>query len=220
LNTDKIYYKRNLPHYQPDGYTYFVTFRIAGTLPAIIIDELKKEYKSCLDDISSLKIHKEKSIKYTQIKWDYFEKFDQQLDLLSNKNLWLKDNRIAKIVSDSILFRDKKEYDLICYCIMPNHVHMVFYIVERTACSLNENVNERSGRSLYKIMQSLKSYTANECNKILKRTGSFWQHESYDHVVRNDEELNRIIEYVLNNPLKANIIDNVNEWKWSYCKYL
>ena len=69
-------------------------------------------------------------------------------------------------------------------------------------------------------MHSLKSYTSNECNKILKRTGSFWQHESYDHVVRNEEELNRIIHYTLNNPIKAKLVDNPEDWKWSYCKYL
>jgi REP element-mobilizing transposase RayT len=69
-------------------------------------------------------------------------------------------------------------------------------------------------------MQSLKWYTAKECNKILNCTGQFWQHESYDHVVRNEEELNRIIEYILNNPVKAGLVETHEDWKWNYCKYL
>jgi REP element-mobilizing transposase RayT len=89
---------------------------------------------------------------------------------------------------------------------MPNHVHIVINV-------------ERSGTSLYKILQSLKAYTARECNKILNRTGSFWQHESYDHVIRNDKELNNIIWYVLNNPVKAGLVSDWQKWKWNYCKY-
>jgi putative transposase len=158
MESEKIYYKRNLPHYQPKGYTFFVTFRLSGSLPKYIIEELKQDYKNKLQSISAIKIQKEKKIKYSDIKWDYFEMVDLQLNLLNN-NLWLKDEHIAAIVSDSIKFHDKKEYDLICYCIMPNHVHLVFTLVERAASSL------------YKIMHSLKSYTSNECNKILKRTG-------------------------------------------------
>lgn len=70
------------------------------------------------------------------------------------------------------------------------------------------------------ILRLLKGSTARECNKILNRTGAFWQHESYDHVIRSEDELNRIIEYVLNNPVRAKLVDNTHDWKWSYCKYL
>ncbi len=65
----------------------------------------------------------------------------------------------------------------------------------------------------------LKGSTARECNKLLKRTGAFWQHESYDHVVRNEDELRRIVEYVLNNPVKAGLVEVEEDWMWSYCIY-
>ena len=71
-----------------------------------------------------------------------------------------------------------------------------------------------------KILQDLKKYTARKCNKLLNRSGSFWQHESYDHVIRNEEELNKIVEYILNNPVKAKLVENPYDWKWSYYKYL
>ena len=72
------------------------------------------------------------------------------------------------------------------------------------------------------ILRKLKGSTSRECNKILNRRGEFWQHESYDHVVRNIDELKRIVNYVLQNPLKAGLVDNWTEWRWSYYnpKYL
>lgn len=72
---------------------------------------------------------------------------------------------------------------------------------------------------LTRILREIKGSTAREANKILKRSGAFWQHESYDHVVRDGKELERIIGYVLNNPVSAGFINDWKKWKWSYCKY-
>ncbi len=68
-------------------------------------------------------------------------------------------------------------------------------------------------------MHSLKRYTAYEANQILGRSGAFWQHESYDHFARDEKELERIIKYVLYNPVKAGLVDDWKSWKWTYCKY-
>lgn len=220
-----IFYHRNLPHYQPIGYTLFITFRLHNSLPIHVIEKLKDEYKTHVKNISAYNSKKEKQKRYSEGKWHYFEKFDSNLDLYPNNN-WLNDERLARLVYDSILYRDNKEYDLISFTIMPNHVHLVLSLIKRADYSLkNNNIEEMIGKkqtdsSLYKIMQSLKWYTAKECNKILNRTGQFWQHESYDHVVRNEEELNRIIEYVQNNPVKAGLVEKQEDWKWKYCKYL
>ena len=66
------------------------------------------------------------------------------------------------------------------------------------------------------IMQPLKGYTARKANRLLGRSGAFWQHESYDHVVRNASEWQRIITYVFNNPIKAGLMDQWQKWQWSY----
>jgi hypothetical protein len=65
-------------------------------------------------------------------------------------------------------------------------------------------------------MQSLKGFTAYECNRFLGREGEFWAHESFDHFVRDHEEWSRIIAYVLNNPVKAGYVSKWQEWRWSY----
>jgi putative DNA methylase len=64
-------------------------------------------------------------------------------------------------------------------------------------------------------MHSLKSYTAHEANRLLSRTGSFWQDESYDHWVRDEDELGRIIDYIALNPVSAKLVAKPYEWFWS-----
>lgn len=111
---------------------------------------------------------------------------------------------------ESLHFRDGKVYELIAYCIMPNHIHIIF-------TPLQESKDKYY--SLSKIMHSLKRHTAREANLFLGRSGAFWQHENYDHFVRDDAELERIVKYVLYNPVKANLVKEQSDWKWSYCKY-
>jgi REP element-mobilizing transposase RayT len=79
--------------------------------------------------------------------------------------------------------------------------------------SMKEN---NSQYILAKILQNLKRYTAKGSNRLLNRTGPFWQHESYDHLARDENELKRIVIYVLNNPIKAGLCDAWKDWPWTY----
>jgi REP element-mobilizing transposase RayT len=216
MNSPKIYYKRNLPHFQPPGYAIFIIFRLHGTLPADVVGRLKAMKEERLKLIAGYDNSKVKNEKYSEFKKEYFKLYDNYLDRASIGSNWLKDTRIAEVVKSSIHFRDGKEYDLIAYTIMPNHVHLVILPnVERFA----ESLNPESKETLYivtKVLQELKKYTARECNKLLNRKGSFWQHESYDHVVRNTKALRRIVDYTLNNPVKAGLVNVWEEWKYSY----
>lgn len=69
------------------------------------------------------------------------------------------------------------------------------------------------------IMQSLKGRAARQANLLLGRSGDFWQHENYDHIVRDEAERQRIVTYVLNNPAKANLVQHWQDWPWSYSKH-
>ncbi len=66
------------------------------------------------------------------------------------------------------------------------------------------------------IMHTLKGYTAGHANRLLGRTGAFWQHESYDHFVRDAGELERIIAYVASNPVRAGLVTDWQDWPWTY----
>ena len=223
------YYKRNLPHYQLEGYSYFVTFRLAGSLPLSVINKLKNDREKELEEILNIKGQKLKAEKYYESQRNYFAKFDGFLDKNKKGPHWLKNKKVAEIVKEAIHRRDKIEYDLIAYTIMPNHVHIAFTpIVDRDLSrSYLENLNDTSANDINvvlhnrnylvtEILRKLKGSTSRECNKFLNRTGSFWQHESYDHVIRDEKELKRLVEYVLNNPVKIGLTDDPYNYQWNY----
>ena len=73
-----------------------------------------------------------------------------------------------------------------------------------------------SNFTLSGILRSRKTYTSREANRILGATGkTFWQPESYDHWIRDDEEKARICRYIRMNPVKAGLCKTPEEWKWS-----
>ncbi len=133
---DKTYYKRNLPHYQPEGYTFFVTFRLTGSLPVTVIKKLKEDREKELKLISGIILQKQKAEKYYEYQRKYFGVFDRLLDSNKSSPMWLKEGGMAELVKEAIHFRDEKEYELIAYTIMPNHVHIVF-----TPTSIDINVD-------------------------------------------------------------------------------
>ncbi|MEP7135739.1 MAG: transposase [Chloroflexota bacterium] len=108
------------------------------------------------------------------------------------------------------MYHDGEWFDVLAYCIMPNHGHLILTPFESS---------NTADHSLQKIMHNIKRNSANHANKVLGRTGAFWQHESYDRFVRDEKELERIIKYVLYNPVKAGLVDDRAKWKWTYCKY-
>ncbi len=96
---------------------------------------------------------------------------------------------------------------------MPNHVHFLIH-------SLIEKFPPSNGKSaispIAEIMRLLKGRTARYCNLALNRSGKFWHHEYYDHYVRDEKEMERIILYILNNPVKAGLAKEWKDWKFSY----
>ncbi len=201
----KEYYRRNLPHYQPPFGTYFVTTRLDGSLPREAIMRLIEERERNLKAIRSINEIATQKKKAYNIYRKYFAQFDELLEGQIFGQHWLADDRIASLVMEALLHRDRKVYNLYCATIMPNHIHMVFNL-------------ERNDIPLYKVLQSFKRHTALEANRILGRSGSFWQSESYDHVVRDGAELERIIMYVFLNPEKARLVKKAREWKWNYIR--
>ena len=137
-----------------------------------------------------------------------FAMMEKWLDRATVGPAWLGDQRVAKIVSDALHYRDGKKYRLDVFSIMLNHVHVVF----------KPKMIGDEPRSLSSIMHSLKLYTAREANKILQRSGAFWEHESFDHYIRNDAERKRIIKYVLENPVKAGLVKTWQDWPWNYVR--
>ena len=204
------YYRRNLPHFQPQGATFLVNFRLAGSLPVKVVEMLKAESEEIEKSLLKIEDHVERYHVKDREQRRLFAKWDEALHNSQTGPFWLKDERIAQIVVNSMFYHDKNWLDMLAYCIMPNHVHLILTPYEST---------DTADFSLAKIMHNIKRNSANHANKILGRTGAFWQHESYDHFARNEAELERMIKYVLYNPVKAGLVDDWEKWKWSYCKF-
>jgi len=198
------YHRRNLPHIQPDSGTYSITFLLDGALPRQKVELLKELRKKLMESAVSLKD------KY-QIHRKFFDKYESILDNPKSGPVWLKERKIAEIVMESIHYRDGIFYNLYAYCIMSNHVHMVFeHIADPNRKPSNHPISD--------ILRDLKKYSARKSNIIINRSGKFWHVESYDHVIRNDDELENQIAYVLHNPVKAGLVLNWEDWPYTYCK--
>jgi REP element-mobilizing transposase RayT len=127
---------------------------------------------------------------------------DRYLDSARGGPLYWKRPLIAQLVVDSIHYgaQHLQYYELEAFVVMANH------------CTCWCCRAYAPGR----FLQTLKGYTAREANRLLGRTGQpFWQAESYDHVVRDDRESDRIQGYIENNPVKAGLVANAEDHFWS-----
>jgi putative transposase len=94
----------------------------------------------------------------------------------------------------------KQLYELPAWVVMPNHVHLLMLPLV----------------GLPRITHWIKGRTAREANLLLGRTGEpFWQDESYDHWVRNENEFNRIVAYIEANPVSTQLAARPEDWPWS-----
>jgi putative transposase len=235
----KLLYRRNLPHFQPIGGTFFITFRLAGSLPQAVLrrwaseNVISQRQRRRLrpastsgterGDGNETDLSPEQAFAQTtlEINRRRFIEFETLLHRVAAGPTWLADDRVAKIVADAITYRSDTVYSLDAYCIMPNHVHLVFSPLPDSNRIPDSTMNaEEAERSLSSIMHSLKTYTAHEANKVLAREGQFWERENYDHMVRDEAEWLRTLAYVVNNPVKARLVQDWREWRFSYCRLL
>jgi putative transposase len=114
---------------------------------------------------------------------------------------WLMQPEIARLVQDALLHFDGDRYRLLAWCLMPNHVHVV--------------VEMLTGHSLSDVVRSWKGFTARRANQRLRRSGPFWHADYFDRFMRNEEQLDRTINYVEQNPVKAGLVDCPDKWTWS-----
>jgi putative DNA methylase len=117
----------------------------------------------------------------------------------------LKIHEVAAMVQNALLFHDQTKYRLAGWVVMPNHVHVLC-----TPCA---------GYGLAQVMHSIKSFTANEANKMLERRGRFWQKEYFDRYIRNARHFSKVVAYIENNPVKANLCEKATDWPFSSARY-
>jgi len=203
-----IYYRRNLPHIPPEGYPLFITFRLADSLPTEVLADLQAQRDH---ELKTLKRKLQDEI--YKIEKKHFSRHDAWLDRCATGPRWLADKTIAGIVAEKIHAMDREHFQLMAYCIMPNHVHLLMEAI------LADHLNHRGKTAKFPVanaLRLLKGSTARSCNLQLERSGPFWNHESYDHYVRDEQEMERIINYILNNPVNAGLVNEWKDWQFTY----
>jgi REP element-mobilizing transposase RayT len=197
-----------LPHVKREGARYFVTFRLADSLPKEALLKIQAEraerlnrYHQGQEAAKRLGVPVPQSADLESIERDYFPKVEHYLDKATGE-CWLRQPEIAGLVADAIRFFEGKRYLLQAWVVMPNHIHVVLWPMP--------------SHTLSSIVQSWKRFTARQANRVLNRSGqAFWQPESFDHWIRNDEEHGRCCRYVVYNPVKARLCAAPEDWKWS-----
>lgn len=97
---------------------------------------------------------------------------------------------------------------------MPNHVHL--RIGQQGIPDPPPRRDGKAYTALNLAIRLLKSKSSALCNRLWGQRGPFWQHESYEHVVRNEKEFQRILEYIVNNPVQAGLVDDWQAWPYLY----
>lgn len=174
----------NLPHWEQGPVWYFVTFRLADALPVAVVREIQLQREAWHRTHDCKNLSRDQITDYHRL---FSERYNRLLDAGGGACV-LREPRNADIVQCALQFFAGRRYVLDEYVVMPNHVHVL--------------VKPLPGHGLVDILHSWKSYTANQLNRRLGRTGQLWQHESYDHIVRNDRAMDAIRRYIRENPKK------------------
>ncbi len=183
-----------LPHWEAKDAVYFVTFRLADSLPQSALQVFEAERA----DILATAKEQGRDISPTEqrrLEKLFSERIEAHLDAGAGA-CHLAKRGVAKMVAEALRHFDGSRYRLFAWCVMPNHVHVVFQPLR--------------GHGLADILHSWKSFTAKQANRLLGTRGEFWQREYYDHLVRDEDDFAHVVRYVAENPLKAKLRD----WLW------
>lgn len=181
---EPYWHKRRLPHFEGGSIPQGVTFRLADSLPRHKLAMLNEQ----LAHHDEAKAASERT---------------RQINRMLDEGLgaaWLKNPAVAEIIQNALLFFNNQRYTLHAWVIMPNHVHVLFTPSE--------------GWTLTKILHSWKSFSAREANKVLDRTGEFWQPEYFDRAIRDERGFIAAVEYIEFNPVKAGLCEEPHEWRF------
>lgn len=188
--------KNRLPHWELDATIYHVCLRLYDSVPQEKLEFWLRE-RLRITNIARQQQRELTEKEREMLQFLYSDTITQYL-ISGHGECLLRIPRIAQTVKGSLEFYNDVKYELHGWCIMPNHVHAAFKLLNRF--QLNE------------VISGWKSFTAHRINKLLGRTGHVWQADYYNHIFRTENEYYRQIRYIWHNPDKA----NMPNWPWRW----
>jgi REP element-mobilizing transposase RayT len=197
-----IHTRGYLPHVKREGASYFVTFRLADSLPGEVLLKFEHEKAERLRRLNELtKCGEIINDSSEEIVRDFSRKVERYLDQGAGA-CHLRRADIADLVAGALSHFHESRYHLREWVVMPNHVHVIVWPMPNHVLS--------------DILKSWKQFTSRRAKKVLGLGDEpFWQPESYDHWIRDDDEHARISRYVRNNPVTSGLCVRPEDWRWS-----
>jgi putative transposase len=191
-----------LPHVKREGATYFVTFRLADSLPTTVLLQFEAQRAARLRQLSQpAQAGQRASDSEDEINRDFRRQVERYLDQ-GHGACHLRRPDVAALVAHTLQHFNGERYVLDDWVVMPNHVHVVLWPMP------NQLLGE--------ILKSWKQFTSRRARLLAGlAAGRFWQVESYDHRIRNEAEQARICRYIRNNPVTARLCARPEDWRWS-----
>ena len=204
------FYRRNLPHWQPEGAALFITWRLYGSLPRERATQIRTGKNACATENTGKNACATENTSRNACATGNTSRNacatgNTSKNACATENtgpFWLNNPSIAQAVVETI---QKGEtplgyFVISAFVVMPNHVHIL----------IQPHV------SLARITKGIKGASARKANEILGRTGKpFWQDESFDHWIRTQGEYESIHAYIERNPVEAGLVKEPREWPWS-----
>jgi putative transposase len=178
-----------IPHFESDEVVQHVTFHLNDSLPKPVIERLEQQLKSTPEEKRDS--HRRKQL-------------EDWIDAGHGSNV-LREPEIAAMVQNAFLRFDTQRYRLLAWVVMPNHVHVLFQVM--------------NGWTVARIVDSWKKFTG---RRIAEHRGfspghpeGVWQREYWDRYIRHEGHFRQAADYIHNNPVKAGLAERPEAWPWS-----
>ena len=192
---------QRLPHWSQAGTWSFITWRTNDSLPAEVVEEWRRTRDRWLISqgfdpkrdgwrqqlaTASFEVRR-------QFRLLLADNWERRLDECHGR-CELLEPELASIVAKSLRHFDGERYLLDSFVVMPNHVHLIAAFDEPTG--------------MLEQCDNWKHFTSTQINRKLGRMGRFWQPESFDHLIRTEDELHSLRAYIVDNPIRAGLKTN------------
>jgi putative transposase len=190
--------RRNIPHWLVADHTYFVTIRLAGTIPRDVLRALVADREALLETRAT-------EDEQLDLQRKQFVKIETLLDAQQAEKDWLTRPAVAAAFFDALPWLEDSErgWSIHAVTLMSTHAHLVM-----------RNGTGRSGELLRDLGQ-FKRHTARASNQLLGRNGSFWAREHFDHWCRDESKVLGAVRYTANNPVAAGLCKSWRDWQWT-----